>query len=70
MEETDVDGYTIPAAVVGFRYLDPNGLKEDDKGRKCTGFTARKFDAKIILALPNVQPLNNLTTQYFNVGIG
>jgi len=61
-EETDVDGNSIPHIVVGYRHVDPNGLKEDHKGRKCTGYTLSKFDAQMCLAWPNIQPLNNLTT--------
>ena len=44
-EETDIDGNSVPQIAVGFRYADPNGQKEDHRGRKCIGYTQSKFDA-------------------------
>lgn len=37
-ENQDVDGNTIISILVAFRYLDPQGQKEDEMGRKCTGW--------------------------------
>jgi len=39
---------------VVFRYLDPFGAKEDDQGRKVTGWISAKFDSDMIVALPNI----------------
>jgi hypothetical protein len=66
LAELDIDGNTIPRIKVGFRYLDPNGNKEDpDKRRKWTGWM--KFDTEMFLASPNIQPVHALTYQYADV---
>jgi len=69
-EDTDIDGDSVPLMLIGYRYPDPNGQKPDHKGRKCIGFVSEKFNATIQVALPNIQPLNRLTTQYVSVGTG
>jgi hypothetical protein len=53
---TDIDKNPIERIKVAFRYLDPFGQKEDDLGRKVTGWISAKFDSEMILALPNIQP--------------
>ena len=40
----DVESEPVQVAKVAFRYLDPEGQKEDDLGRKVTGWTSVKFD--------------------------
>jgi hypothetical protein len=54
--------------MVAFRYLDPNGLKSDDNQNKFTGWMSAKNDTEMQLSQPNIQPFNNLTYQYFDVG--
>ena len=38
--QVDIDGNSIPRLHVAFRFADPYGAKEDDKGRKFTGWMA------------------------------
>ena len=61
-EDKDADDNQVPLIKVGYRYADPSGTKEDEKHRKCIGFTLPKFDTVLKAALPNIQPLNSLTT--------
>ena len=67
LPEWDVDGESIPVIRVGFRFLDPEGLKDDEFGRKITGWQNAKFDQDMILAMPNIQPLHSMTFTYNNV---
>lgn len=64
----DINGDSIPRMVVGFRYLDPNGQKDDDMGNKWTGWISSKFDQTLLVAQTNIQRWDALTFQYNNVG--
>ncbi len=63
-EFVDIDKNPVPQIRVGYRYIDPNGSKQDDQGIKWTGWIASKFEQNMFLAQPNIQPLKAMTYHY------
>lgn len=61
-DEFDCEGNKVNKIKIGCRYLDPEGIKEDHKGRRCTGWTDEKFNLICYLASPNLKRRGTMAT--------
>ena len=67
-EEVDIDGNAIKRVQVAFRFRDPNGQKEDEFGRKVTGWIRSTSDENICLSSPKIKKFQSCSTSYQNIG--